>query len=120
VASDRYCSQTRADGQPCGGRPLEGRDTCFAHDPEREDERQAARAKGGQNSATAVRLRALVPPRLIPLFDRLETVMEELHDGSIEPKVATAMAGVARAMVAVCQAGELEARLRALEEGKQT
>ena len=56
-----------------------------------------------------------MPPRLIPVFDRLETALARLDAGELEPKRAQAMAAVARAMVSVLQAGELEERLRRLE-----
>ena len=89
---------------------------CFAHDPAKAAERQAARQRGGQHRANLVRLRGLVPPRLISVYDRLESALGEVHDGTLQPGQAAAMAGLARAMVAVLQAGELEERLRALEE----
>ena len=71
--------------------------------------------KGGKNSARATRLRGLVPPRLMPVYDRLEKALEEVHGGEIESKQATAMAALARAMVAVLTSGELEERLREVE-----
>ena len=87
-------------------------DRCFAHDPQRAGEREAARRKGGRNRSGTARLRGLMPPRLVPVFDRLETTLERLDAGAMDPRQAQAMAAVARAMVAVLQAGELEERLR--------
>jgi hypothetical protein len=49
------------------------------------------------------------------VYDRLETALGEVHDGTLKPGQAVAMAAVAPAMVAVLQAGELEERLRVLE-----
>jgi hypothetical protein len=56
-----------------------------------------------------------MPPRLIPIFDRLERAMEEVHDGTLDPKRATALASLARAAVSVLTAGEMEERLRNIE-----
>ena len=81
-----------------------------------EKKRLEARARGGKNSARAARLRRLVPPRLIPVYDRLEKALEEVHTGELESKQATAMAALARAMVAVLTSGELEERVRGLED----
>jgi len=89
---------------------------CFAHAPALAERRTAARRRGGANSAKVVRLRSLMPPRLIPVFDRLETALQETHDGALDPRAAQAMASIARALVAVLTAGELEERLRKLEE----
>lgn len=89
---------------------------CLWHDPERAQARAEARRRGGANRAGVVRLRRLVPPRLIPVFDKLEQALSEVHDGTLKPGQAVAMAALARAMVAVLQAGELEERVRRLEE----
>jgi hypothetical protein len=88
---------------------------CFSHPPASEEKRREARAKGGKNSARAARLRGLVPPRLLPVYDKLGTALDQVHTGEIESKQATAMAALARAMVVVLTSGELEERVRDLE-----
>lgn len=115
----KQCQGTRKDGSGCTAFALPSSDFCFAHDPGRAQERSEARAKGGRNRANVVRLRGIVPPRLIPVFDQLERALIEVHVGSLPASHATAMASVARAMVAVLTAGELEERVRNLEEGTQ-
>jgi hypothetical protein len=111
----KHCAGTRKDGQPCQGPVLDSGAYCFTHDPTRAAERQAARQKGGHHRGAITRLRGLVPPRLLPIFDLLETALGEVHDGRLAPAQAAAMAALARAMVAVLQAGEVEQRLRELE-----
>jgi len=56
-----------------------------------------------------------MPPRLIEVYDRLELALQETHTGDLDPRSATAMAALARAMVAVLTSGELEERIRNLE-----
>ena len=109
----RCKSKTQA-GEPCRGFAMED-GYCFSHSPALEKKRLEARARGGKNSARAARLRALVPPRLMPVYDRLEKALEEVHGGKLESKQAQAMASLARAMVAVLTSGELEERLRDVE-----
>jgi hypothetical protein len=109
------CAATRGDGQPCRAPALPGSAYCFNHDPDRAEARARARQKGGRNRAKIVRLRGLIPPRLLPVFDTLEGALAEVHDGTLEPAKANAMANLARAMTAVLTAGELEARVRMLE-----
>jgi hypothetical protein len=52
---------------------------------------------------------------LAPIYDQLEAALGEVHAGTLDPRTALAMAALARAMVAVLQAGEVEQRLRELE-----
>jgi hypothetical protein len=113
----RHCAGVRKDGTPCRSQVLCDGTHCYVHSPAHQQERAEARRKGGRNRATAARLRALVPPRLMPVFDRLEAALEEVHRGELEPKRAQAMASLARALVAVLTAGELEERVRKLEHG---
>lgn len=111
----KRCIARRRDGKPCSALALGASPYCFAHDPERESERIEARRKGGRNSASLARIRGLLPPRLLPVYETLERALAQVHDGTLEPRRASAMAALARAMVAVLTAGELEERVRALE-----
>ena len=112
----KHCAGTKRYGDPCTATTVTASGFCFAHDPDRAGERIEARRKGGQNRSNAARLGGLVPPRLLATFDTLEQLLGELHDGRVEPRVATAMAAVAGAMTRVLSVGELEQRLRDLEE----
>lgn len=111
----KRCVGLRKDGSQCNGLAL-GSLYCFAHDPARAGERVQARRKGGRNSAKIVRLRGLAPPRLRDLFDVLEVAVGEVHGGALAPPAATAMAALARAMVAVLDAGDLAERVAELEQ----
>lgn len=51
---------------------------CFSQFPSLEKKCLESRAKGGKNSARAARLKGLVPPRLVPVYDRLENALEEV------------------------------------------
>src|SRR3954470_19174373 len=88
---------------------------CFAHSPARAAERATVQGRGGAHRASVVRLRRLCPPRLVGVFEQLETALDEVHKGTLPASRALGMAALARAMVAVLSAGELEERLRELE-----
>ncbi|MBI4294634.1 MAG: hypothetical protein HY669_00515 [Chloroflexi bacterium] len=113
-ASPLLCRAKRKDGSRCRAVATTS-GLCLAHDPMLEAKRQAARSAGGHNKAKSVRLGKLVPPRLVPVFDRLEQAMQQVHQGEIDPRVAQALASLAGAMVRVLTSGELEERLRRLE-----
>ena len=56
-----------------------------------------------------------MPARLRPVAILLETALEEVHAGTLDPRQATAMAFIAGALVRVITSGEMEERMRALE-----
>jgi hypothetical protein len=111
----KRCAGTRRDGLPCGGPVLSAGAYCFAHDPTKRAERDAARQRGGQQSATLARLHRLAPPALLPVWDELLEALGEVHRGELAASKGLAMAAIARALVAVLQVGEMEERLRQVE-----
>jgi hypothetical protein len=113
----RTCQATKRDGSPCRSQVLSDASFCFTHSPTRADERAEARRRGGQGRSSAARLRRLVPPRLVSVYDALEAALTDVRSGEITPQQGQAMAAIARALAAVLQAGELEQRLRDLEAG---
>ena len=114
ISQHSVCAAPRKDGERCTARA--GPDGfCIGHSPQAQE----ARRKGGRNKANVARLGRLIPPRLVPVFDLLEKALGEVHTGTLEPRVASAMASLAGAMVRVITAGEMEARLRDLEQRQQ-
>ena len=111
----KQCAGTRKDGAPCTARVMGEGEFCFAHAPEREAERRAARERGGKGKATARRLDKLVPATLKPVVGTLLDALEEVHQGSLDPKRASAMAALAGSIGRLYQTGVLEERLAALE-----
>lgn len=111
----KQCTAIRQDGQPCQSFALPGSAYCFSHDPGRAEERRTARAKGGRHRGKVHRFRALLPPRLVPVFERLEAAMGAVERGTLTPSQAQALAALARAMVAVLESSELAERLREIE-----
>ena len=107
------CRATRADGQPCTARALES-GYCFAHDDGLREKRHAARMQGGRNKATTARVQRLMPSTLRPVLDHLYTALEEVHEGTLEPRQAAAMAGLAGAIAKLHEVADLDARLEAL------
>lgn len=109
------CQSRRKDGQPCRA-PATINGRCIGHAPGLEAQRTAARRKGGQNKANRARLSKLMPPRLVSVYEELEEALHQVHCGELDPRQATAMATIASAMVRVLTAGEIEERLRRLEQ----
>ncbi len=115
MSSDTKCLGHRSDGEPCRSPVVGESGYCFAHDPERTEEAQRARRRGGYGSSAIQRTRNLAPASLRDVYTALEAAMGEVHDGRLAPARASAMAALARAMMQVITAGEVEERVRSLE-----
>ena len=113
---DSACRAARRDGQRCRSTVVLPSGFCAMHDPARQAEVAAARARGGKQKATSARLGQLVPASLKPTLGLLLTAIEEAYEGSLPPARASAMASLAGAIVRLYTAGTLEERLQALEQ----
>jgi len=111
----KRCVATRKDGARCAAPVMGGGDRCYAHDPAQAAARDQARRKGGTNSATAARAEKLLPTVLRPVLVALLQTLQGARTGAIDARRATAVASVARAIVAVYTAGTLEERVQQLE-----
>ena len=107
----QHCVSTRRDGAPCTAQ-AGASGYCIGHDPVAQD----ARRKGGHGKSRAERAAKLLPARLQPMVSLLEDALGEVHRGELDPRAASAMASLAGALVRAITAGELEERLRALED----
>jgi hypothetical protein len=112
-----HCPAVRKrDGQPCTGKPTAS-GWCVAHDPHANE----WRSKGGHKRSNAARALKLLPARLRPVVEALETAFtaacagELVGDGANDKDNAMLIAPLARALLAAVQAGILEERVLELE-----
>src|SRR5947208_809176 len=108
------CRGTNRDGSPCQAKPYRG-DYCQWHDPALAAERAAWRARGGERTSSAARASKALPKDLAGVRDAMLRALGKLEGGDLDPRTATAMAAVARALVALHEAGAMERQLAALE-----
>ncbi len=111
----RRCNAIRRDGRRCTSPVVLSSGFCFAHDPARRDDAIAGRRAGGRGRSTVARRRRQLSPRAAAICDRLEPLLDELRRGEIDPRVATAMASVAKTLVQLESTAGLDERLRVLE-----
>lgn len=115
IAQHPVCNGRRKDGTPCvASATVDGR-WCIGHAPRAQE----ARAKGGHGRSKAARAGKLLPERLRPVLERLERALEQTHTGSLDPRVASALANLSRAIIATFEASTLEERVRSLESRAQ-
>lgn len=109
------CTATTREGRPCKAPTLAGRPYCFAHDPEKEEERREARRRGGERSRRR-------PLKLVELGsadavrEALERVLAEtlaLSNSIRRNRAAGYLLGL---VLRALEQGDLEARVEKLEE----
>ena len=112
------CAATNSAGLPCQAQPIRPSGYCWWHCPDAAEERDRTRREGGRarsNKARAAKTlpdHALTPEQLQGLLGlTLKAVLNE----SKSPAIGNAVGSLARAIVAVREATDLEARLAALE-----
>jgi hypothetical protein len=111
------CTGITRDGERCKGVAIDGSDYCYAHDPDRAEERRRNASRGGKRGG-----RGRPSVELARLQARFEELAEKVLKGDVERGVG-AVAGQllngARACVrdglAAREQEELVARLEALE-----
>ena len=113
------CLGTNRDGNPCSAAPDPGTTWCRWHAPDREAERAEWRRKGGANRSNRARARKQLAGQVMSMSDMdafLCASMVKVAAGRMEPGVGSAVATLARTVVAIRTAGEIERRLEHLEQ----
>ncbi len=104
------CPATKKNGERCTA--LAGSDGyCIGHSPSAAE----ARRKGGEARSDIARSAKRLPARLRPVVDLLENILDEVHQGQLDPKQAQAISSLAATMVKVVSLGDIEERLRDVE-----
>ncbi len=114
------CGAIAKNGKPCAAVPLPGDTLCAWHSPRWEEKRREWSRKGGAARSNANRAKKQIPEVMSSeeLAGWLCVVFKRVVTGQVESGVATAAAAVARAVIAVNEAGaieRLEARIGELE-----
>jgi hypothetical protein len=112
------CAGFRKDSKPCQGTPLPGRALCFAHDPAMAERRQQGSVKGGRGKSSKVRAQRQLRDSVMAPADvsgLLSISMMKVASGVMEPGTGTALASMAKALMAVQETAQLGDRLAELE-----
>jgi hypothetical protein len=118
TSTSKRCQATTGRGQPCQAWSCNGSEYCFWHDPDRLQDRAAARRRGGQARHGRSVIASGDPVTIESLGDLVELVNRAINDVLLlENSIARAralgyLAGVA---ITALQQSEIERRLAALE-----
>lgn len=111
------CKFKKPNGKKCQAWAMTGSDFCFAHNPNKKQERALACIKGGQtpkknlNPLTKVRLKEQKDVARL-----LSKTINEVRTGEIELKVATCIGYLSNILIKALSQGELETRLEKIEK----
>ena len=113
------CQALTKSGKPCSAMVVAD-GMCAWHAPSWETKRRQWSAKGGVGKSNRNRARKQLGDVLTPddLQGLLSVALRSTLAGRLEPGRANAVASLARALVTIRESGELEERLKALEEAQ--
>ena len=114
---EQTCAAQRKDGQSCRAPALPGSRYCFAHDPTRSADAQAARMKGATNAA---KMRSLKGKRwkldtAAGLVRFTSGLMQDTLAGTVEPDTARVVFYGVSIQRQLIEVAELEAKVAELE-----
>jgi hypothetical protein len=111
------CQAITRAGRQCGAHSLRGTRRCFLHS---DAKRASALGSLGGRRRTTLRPDALkrfpVPGNAAELRKLLGATIVEIRSASIDPKSANAIAALAGAFLRCVELGDLEARVKRLED----
>ncbi|MDE0632917.1 MAG: hypothetical protein OXH73_15540 [Caldilineaceae bacterium] len=114
--SNKPCKALRKDGSPCKGHALEQYDGyCLAHGAPPEQAHQW-RARGGKNSAAAVRRDRRMPEYLKEAIDLIQNSMRQLAEKDPTPAALNAISRAAKTLIELRRFANEEMELIRTEE----
>jgi len=115
---DAKCSATNKNGSPCSAGPVRDDGFCYWHSPDLAEQRLTDRQRGGAARSNVARARKQIAGAVLEPGDiqgLLGATLRAVIAGRLEPGIGNAAANIARALIAVREASEIETRLTALE-----
>jgi 5-methylcytosine-specific restriction endonuclease McrA len=114
------CKAKTLDGKRCGGYAIEDSDYCFTHDPTKEDEREEAHRRGGENRPRPIHAMEYPADLDVKSAAGLLSLMEHAikDTWTLETSVARGrtIGYLAQVQKGILEVGQLEDRVNRLEE----
>jgi hypothetical protein len=122
MLTPRTCKQVKEDGGRCLAPPMQGRDLCFWHDPEHQQEASEARRLGGIRRRREGTIVGAVGAYEVGELDSVESLRRLLQIAVIDTlglensiSRSRTLGYLAQVGSALLEKGEMEERLEALE-----
>ena len=117
---DRTCKAAKENGESCRAAPLQNSDYCAMHDPAHADEMAEARRLGGLRRRKEKAVSGAYDIEGLENVQQVRRLLEiaALDTLSLENSIARSrtLAYLAQVALKALEAGEMEERLRALEQ----
>lgn len=113
------CKGTNRAGGPCSATPQTGKTWCVWHDPGLVEQRKQWNRDAGRAKSNKNRARKKLSEAVMTIDDidaALCAAMQQVGSGTMEPGIGTAMATIAKTVIGIRTASEIERRLTDLEE----
>jgi 5-methylcytosine-specific restriction endonuclease McrA len=118
------CKAKTLDGRRCGGYAIEDSEYCFTHDPTKEDERDEAHRRGGENRPRPIHAMEYPADLDVKSAAGLLSLMEHTikDTWTLETSVARGrtLGYLAQVQKGILEVGQIEPRLAALEQVLKT
>jgi len=110
----RICTATTKAGNPCQAPATSPDGLCLAHDPARSELMRLGQAMGGSARSNANRASKALPDDLRDVGRMLLDAMQDVRDGKLDPRTASALASLSNAYRGIFETGTLDAKLAAI------
>ena len=113
------CRGVTRDGSPCAAKPRPGADRCPWHDQDLAAKRREWSQRGSAARSNAARAKKGLPAGVLTneeLRGLVGVTIKRVLAGAAEPAIGNSVAALARAYVAVAEAGALEELGRRLDD----
>lgn len=113
------CIYIKDNGEQCKANSMSDSDYCYLHNPDiSEEEKREAQIRGGKARGLTVTepLRKISVSSGEDIFTLLDTTIQEVRDGELDPKVANTIGYLAGVMIRAYEVAKLERRVIDLEQ----
>jgi len=113
------CKYIKDNGEQCKANAMSDSDYCYLHNPDiSEEEKREAQIRGGRNRSIAITepLNKITVSSGEDIFTLLDTTIQEVRSGEIDPKIANTIGYLAGVMIKAYEVAKLERRVIDLEQ----
>jgi hypothetical protein len=113
------CIYIKEDKEQCKANSMSDSNYCYLHNPDiSEEEKRDAQIRGGRNRSLALTepLNKITVNSSEDIFTLLDTTIQEVRDGELDPKIANTIGYLAGVMIKAYEVAKLERKVLDLEQ----
>ena len=113
------CIYIKDNGEQCKANAMSDSNYCYLHNPDiSEEEKREAQTRGGRNRSLTITepLNKITVNSSEDIFTLLDTTIQEVRDGELDPKIANTIGYLAGVMIKAYEVAKLERKVLDLEQ----